>query len=396
MIQLNWGISSYIDGGGITQTADSALESGQEFLASEPFIAAGIIIVLLVVGVVATHYVVNRLRNVSDEMMDAIEECDEVTILMHNNPDPDAMACAMAVDRLAQKVGTDTQMVYPGRISHDENRAFRAVLDVSFENIESSEEITGDKVVLVDHKEPRGLEDSETVIPDIVIDHHSTSGGLSEEQIEFWYVDDNAGSCSAILTDFLEQQEIIGKKEDEVSISTKLATALYHGIKSDTNNLSQGVSDLDFRSINKLYSHIDSDKLHRISNPKADDDALETKARAIMGRDVRGPFAVSDVGEVQNTDAIPQAADELIRLEGLSAAVIIGLTEDSIRLSGRAYDDRIHLGEALRRAVEEIPNASAGGHAQMAGGSIPKDSIESGEVTRSDIIENLFDVMNGK
>lgn len=380
----------------LVDDASSVARESYDLAVSEPLVSVAVLILVLSVGAIGTHYVINSLRNVSDEMMDVLSDCEDITILMHNNPDPDAMACAMAVQRMAQKAGTESEIVYPGRISHDENRAFRAVLDVSFRNIDRSDQITGEKIVVVDHVEPRGLEDSETVVPDIVLDHHSSNGGLSEEQVDFWHVNEECGSCAAILTDFLAQQEILTDGSEDALISPKLSTALYHGIKSDTNDLSQGVSELDFKSINRLYSHIDSDKLHRISNPKADDDALETKARAIMGRDVRGPFAVSDVGEVQNTDAIPQAADELIRLEGISAAVIIGTTDGTIRMSGRAYDDRIHLGEALRRAVEDIPDAGAGGHAEMAGGSIPKDSINSTDINRSDVIEKLFDVMNGK
>lgn len=373
----------------------SLVDDSYSFVASEPIISVIILFLVLSVGAVSTRYILERLRHVSDDLMDVMRECEEVTILMHNNPDPDSMACGLGIDRLAEKVGTEAEIVYPGRISHDENRAFRAVLNVSFKKIERAEQMSGDKIILVDHAKPRGLTNSEKVVPDVVIDHHSTNSGLSEEQVEFWHVNDECGSCSAIVEEFLQQQEMLTGDADG-QVESKLATALYHGIKSDTNDLSKGVSDMDFRAINRLYPHIDSDKLQRISNPKADDDSLETKARAIMGRDVRGPFAVSDVGEVQNTDAIPQAADELIRLEGISAAVIIGTSEDTIRMSGRAYDDRIHLGEALRRAVDDIEDAGAGGHAQMAGGSIPKESISSSETTRSDIIENLFNVMNGR
>lgn len=347
-------------------------------------------------GVVTTHYVIRFFENESDRFLQVIEDCDKITVLMHNNPDPDAMACALAVDRLAQKVGVSAEMVYPGRIAHDENRAFRAVLNVDFRQIEHAREIEGDKVVLVDQFEPRGVEDGETIVPNAVIDHHD-SNGKNMENAEFSDIREDVGACSSILAKYLEEQDLANSNPDKNEISSDLATALYHGIKSDTNDISQSVSNLDFESVNLLYKNINEENLHRISNPKVDENSLETKARAIMGRDVRGPFAVSDVGDVQNTDSIPQAADELIRLEGISAAVVIGLCNEKIRLSGRAYDDRIHLGQALQRAVEEVtPKGGAGGHADMAGGEIPKEALEQSEHSRSDLVEKMFDVMDGK
>lgn len=372
------------------------IEDYYDVAISSPIISIILVVAVAGTGLLTTHYAIKWFKSESDRLLDVIDGCDTITVLMHNNPDPDAMACAMAVQRLAKEKDVETEIAYPGRISHDENRAFRAVLDVKFNNINHAGEINGEKIILVDQHTPRGVKNKENLIPNVVIDHHTVNGERND-QVEFWHIDEDVGACSSILTEFLNQQDLIDPNGENTDISKNLATALYHGIKSDTNDISKGVSNMDFDSINLLYNNIDEEKLHRISNPKVDGSSLETKARAIMGRDVRGPFAISDVGEVTNTDSIPQAADELIRLEGISAAAVIGTSEEDIRISGRAYDDRIHLGDALRRAVEDItPEGSAGGHAQMAGGSIPKKAFDECESSRSDLIEEIFDVMNGR
>jgi nanoRNase/pAp phosphatase (c-di-AMP/oligoRNAs hydrolase) len=372
------------------------LEEAYNLAISNPIVTLIVIIAVTGVGLVTVHYAIQWLKSDSDRLLEMMEGCETVTVLMHNNPDPDAMACAMAIKRLAHEKDVETEIAYPGRISHDENRAFRAVLNVDFNNIKHAGEISGEKIILVDQYEPRGVENGDSLIPNAVIDHHSVNGEKSE-QVEFWHVEESVGACSSILTGFLDEQGLVDPEGENTEISEDLATALYHGIKSDTDDISKGVSNKDFKSINLLYKNIGEEKLYRISNPKVDGSSLETKARAIMGREVRGPFAVSDVGEVTNTDSIPQAADEIIRLEGISAAVVIGTSDDSIRISGRAYDDRIHLGNALRRAVQEVTKeGTAGGHAQIAGGSIPKKSFDSCKSSRSDLIEKMFDVMNGK
>ncbi len=92
-----------------------------------------------------------------------------------------------------------------------------------------------------------------------------------------------------------------------------------------------------------------------------------------MGRDNggRAPYAFSEVGEVSNTDTIPQAADELETLEGVSAVVIVGEKEGTMRIAGRSRDDRVHIGRAIEAVVDDIPMAEGGGHARMGGGKVP-------------------------
>lgn len=373
-----------------TRIYEAILES----ISQDPILFGLIILLIILITIYVARKIARYLHHPSDDLASLIDESEHLTVLMHENPDPDAMASAMGIERIANKYDTDTQIAYPGRISHHENRAFRAVLDVSFDCINHVSEITGDTVILVDHYVPRGVEDGDTLIVDGVVDHHTVNGyPNTKDTTEFWYVEDKVGSCSTIVTEFLYELDIIS---EENGISKETATALYFGIKSDTNDMSKGVHDRDFKALTKLYRLKDDDMLHRIANPKVDKEALETRARAIMGREVRGSFAVSDVGEVQNPDAIPQASDELIQLEGLSAVIVIGTYNGDIRMSGRAYDDRVHLGNALSELANSIPGSEAGGHSEMAGGVIPLDTLETNNITRTDIIEDLFDVLNGR
>lgn len=352
--------------------------------------------ILYIVGFIALImllYIGSRLLSIvfksrSEKFSDALQSYETISIIMHHNPDPDAMASAMTIKHICDYIGVEAEILYSGNISHHENRAFRTVLDVQFTRIEDIDEITSEGVVLVDHNQIRQIDEDNDIHPNIIIDHHSEN--INEDDYKFCYIDPNVGACSSILTEFLYELDLLSEEFDD-----KLATALYHGIKSDTKNFSKKVSEIDFTSINRLYKYIDEDKLYRISNPKIDDNSLETKARAIMGRKVRGPFSVSDVGSVQNTDSIPQATDELIQLEGISSVVVIGTHNNLIRMSGRSHDDRTHLGEALNSVVQDIDGASAGGHADSAGGSIPIKSMESQDITRDEIINRIFDAMDG-
>ncbi|QLK25068.1 DHH family phosphoesterase [Natrinema zhouii] len=324
---------------------------------------------------------------------------DDVTVLMHPNPDPDAMSCAMGVAKIAESVDTDATLQFSGEIRHQENRAFRTVLDLDIDSIEASSQLESDAVVLVDHNTPRGFTGAQTVEPVAVIDHHPGNGAGTK----FTDVRTDYGAASTIIVEYLNDVGATMANEGDSSdfqISPELATGLLYGIQSDTNHLTNGCSRAEFDACAVLFSGIDEDLLDRIANPQVSDDVLQVKATAITEKRVEGPFAVCDVGEVGNVDAIPQAADELMQLEGVTAVVVYGEHDETLHLSGRSRDDRVHMGETLRHAISDIPMASAGGHARMGGGQLSVDHMNgigpSDGISRDEFEERLFSAMSGE
>ena len=335
----------------------------------------------------------NRLRRLLDKH-------DDVAIVMHPNPDPDAMASAMGVAAIAESVDTEATLYYPGEIRHQENRAFRTVLEIELETIESASDIDAETVVLVDHNTARGFTGAQKIEPLIVVDHHPGNGaGTAFTDVRTEY-----GAASTILVEYLEGIGVSIEAEEEsaggITLTSELATGLLYGILSDTNHLTKGCSAADFEAASFLFPAIDEEKLDRIANPQVSDDVLQIKADAIQKKRVEGSFAICDVGEIGNVDAIPQAADELMHLEGVTAVVVYGENDGTLHLSGRSRDDRVHMGEALRHAVSDIPMANAGGHARMGGGQLSVDHMNgigpSEGVSRLEFEERIFSAMAGE
>lgn len=322
---------------------------------------------------------------------------DEISILLHPNPDPDAMAAAMGIAAMADVVDTDVTIQYPGEIRHQENRAFRTVLELELGQVESASELASDNVVLVDHNTARGFTGAEMVEPIAVVDHHPGNGaGTAFTDVRTGY-----GAASTIVVEYLEEVGASFEGDDEEFVVTPaLATGLLYGIHSDTNTLTRGCSAADFDACAILFETVDEDLLDRVANPQVSDDVLHVKARAITQKRVEGAFAVCFVGAVDNVDAIPQAADELMQLEGITAVIVYGEQDGTLRLSGRSRDDRVHMGESLNHAVSEIPMAEAGGHARMGGGQISVEHMNgigpSDGLSKSEFEDRLFAVMAGE
>ena len=340
---------------------------------------------------------------------------DSVAVLMHSDPDPDAMASAVAAAEIARARGTEASIYYPGRIQRDENRAFETVLDLECERIERGDEITEDAVVLVDHNSVRDLKNDGVLDIVAVVDHHPGEGTGTR----FTDVRTGIGACASLFAEYFDdlgrtpvdtwldpspeedtEQLELEELREEGKLPASIATGLVYGIQTDTKNLTSGCTAADFEAVRYLYEGIDGDRLDRMANPDIDAEMLDVKARAITERDVRPPFAVSDVGTVSNSEAIPQAANELERLDSVSAVVVLGDTDGVIRLAGRSDDDRVHMGKLLGTLTDGIPLAGGGGHARMGGGRVHIEHMEGlgpGEgLTREEFKEQLFEAMNGE
>ena len=369
-------------------------------------------------------------------------KADEVAVLMHPNPDPDAMASAYGVAHLAESVGTSATMYFSGQIRHQENRAFRTVLDLDFERLEDASDIEEETVVLVDHNRARGFPGADRIEPIAVIDHHPGNGTgslFTDVRVEY-------GACASIVAEYFRElgatfpvtengsngatdvDDVNGSADvngvddlnaatdgsgendghhlppEEFVLTTAVATGLMYGIQADTKHLTKGCKHAEFEASSYLFPAVDEDLLDRIANPQVSSEVLDVKATAITGREVRGPFAVSNVGEVSDADTIPQAADELMQLEGVTAVIVFGKHNDTIHLSGRSRDDRVHMGRTLESVLDPVPMASAGGHARMGGGQVPAEYLAgigpSGanadpSLVADDLREQLFDSLSG-
>jgi nanoRNase/pAp phosphatase (c-di-AMP/oligoRNAs hydrolase) len=284
---------------------------------------------------------------------------DSLAIVTHDNPDPDAIASAVALSELAERVGLEAEVLYYGEISHQENRAFVNVLDLAVRNLADEQAPDANGIALVDHARP-SVNDQlppETAV-DVLIDHHPPRGSI---QARFADVRTDVGSTSTILVDHLAR---LGHPIDET-----LATALLYGIRVDTDGFTREVSVADYEAVGRLVAAVDESALSTIESPSMSADTLETLARAVRNREVRGPVLTACVGSNADRDAIAQAADRLLDLEAIETALVYGYSDDTIFASGRARGANIDLGETLRAAFDRIGNA--GGHVDMAGAQIP-------------------------
>ncbi|GAA0243583.1 DHH family phosphoesterase [Haladaptatus pallidirubidus] len=281
-------------------------------------------------------------------------------IFMHDNPDPDAIASAVALEGLAESVGTEAETCYYGAISHQENRAFVNLLELDLRNLDPGDDLSEFAgFALVDHSSP-GVNDQlpEDTPVDVVIDHHPPT-----HPVEARFVDlrSGVGATSSLLADYLEHLGI--------DPAERVATGLLYGIRVDTKDFTREVSESDFEAAAFLLPHANTSTLERVESPSISPDTFDTISRAIRNRELDGTVLASCVGALSDRDALAQAADRLLNMDGVNVTLVFGFMQGTVYVSARARGTDVDLGETMRAAFGQI--GSAGGHADMAGAQIP-------------------------
>lgn len=314
----------------------------------------------------------------TQQLWAVLGDISHLAVVTHDNPDPDAIASGLALSHLARATGCEATVCYYGEISHQENRAFVNVLDLTLHQLGPEDDLTQfDGFALVDHARP-GINDGlpPELSVDIIIDHHPPRG-----PVEARFVDlrSDVGATSTLLVEYFEQLDI--------TLDERVATALLFGIHVDTHSFTRGVDQQDFFAAASLVRVANFELLNKIEAPSVDPGTLNSLADAITNRRVEGEVLFSCVGTLANRDALSQAADRLLRLEGITTTVISGLYEGTVYVSARSRNEAIDIGETLRNAFDHI--GSAGGHADMAGAQLNLGVLE---VVESD--ESLVDVVS--
>jgi len=315
---------------------------------------------------------------------------ERMAVLTHDNPDPDSIASATALQAIADHHGVDADIFYLGDIGHQENRAFVNLLGIELNDWhERDHDIEYDTIALVDHA--RAAESETSWNPDIIIDHHESD---AEYEPAFADIRPNMSSTSTILTKYIQ--------EFDMNVGEAVATALLYGIRAETLDFKRDTNPADLTAAAYLYPFANHDTLEQVESPSMSPETLDVLAEAITNREVQGSHLVSNAGFIRDREALAQAAQHLLNLEGITTTGVFGLADDKIYLAARSKDIRMNIGKVLQDAYGDIGEAA--GHSTQASAEIPLGiftGIETNEDNRDTLLQlteeavktKLFDAM---
>ena len=288
------------------------------------------------------------------------EAAERVLILMQDDPDPDAIASALALKSLLGRNRTSAPICTFGTITRPENVAMCKILEIEVDEISAQALDQFDRVAMVD-VQPTFLEERFEGV-DLVIDHHPVERPIKARIRD---VRPSYGATSTILVEYLRAADI--------KITQRLATALFYGIKSDTLGLERGGTRADLEAFSFLYLLANHNALRRIERPELSDAALDILAQGLVRRRIVRKVFFSHLGRLSVMAQIPQFADFGLQAEGVEWSVVSGVVNDNVHVSVRNVGYVKSAGDVCRAAFGDI--GSAGGHRTMAKAVIPLRSL---------------------
>ena len=296
-----------------------------------------------------------------DALHAALAGANQVLILPHTNPDPDAIASAVALRALlVHRFNLDVRVGYRGIIGRAENRALVRYLGQPLRQVRLRDIQTAAAVVLVDTQPGAGnCAAPPAAAVRAVIDHHPARGDAPRDA--FVDLRPTTGATASIVTEYLRAADF--------PLSRPLATALFYGIKSDTLGLIRDTSAADIAAYLYLQPQVDPVALMAIEQAPVPVTYFRQLNAAIQAAHIYEDMVIVNLGRLVYPDLAAELADWLLRLEGMQWSLCLGEYERMVVFSLRTRHVQGGAGQVAQAVVEGI--GSAGGHGMVAGGQVP-------------------------
>ena len=312
------------------------------------------------------------LQGALENLYETASGADSLLILPHNDPDPDAIASAVALRYLlSERLGMESTIAYQGIIGRAENKALVRYLDHPLELLSDSDLQQSSCLALIDTQPGAGnisLPLGTSVA--LVIDHHAWRKETATTN--FADVRPELGATSTILTQYLQAAG--------VNLPSSLATALFYGIKTITMGLSRDTSPDDAAAYAYLQPRIDVGALAKIEHAQVPADYFRSFDAALRGARMYNGLILAYIAVLSYPELAAEMADVLLRLEKAQWVICIGVHYEALILSVRTRSKE-HKAEELVQAIV-AGEGSAGGHGTMAGGQIPLGDKDAGQQVR--------------
>jgi nanoRNase/pAp phosphatase (c-di-AMP/oligoRNAs hydrolase) len=283
-------------------------------------------------------------------------DADRVLILLHNEPDPDALAAGLALRNVLRRTRTTAIIGALKGITRPENLRMADLLDIQVETVTPDEFAGFDRIATVD-VQPHYFGG---MLPrvDLVVDHHPEQPGYTAV---FKDIRSDFGSTCTILTEHL--------RAVDVNISERTATAMLYAIKSDTLFFARQTNRLDLEAFSFLYPLADPALIRKMEGAEITLERLEHVTRALATSRLRHQVLSAFLGETSREDFVPYTADFLLQVENVKWTIVSGVVGGQLILSVRNLGYSRNAGEFVKANFADI--GSAGGHRAMAKAVMP-------------------------
>jgi len=311
-------------------------------------------------GVVTRSASRNSAQTRLNGFWDLFDREDKVLVVI--SADPDALASAMAVKRLLSYRVMSVTIGYPNEIRRLNNLTMVERLKIPIERLHTLSIKNYTKKVLLD-SQPTHQPCFERLQFDAVIDHHPVTEGWDADFID---IRPGYGAVSSMMVEYLRSAGI--------KPSVTLATALFYGIKVDTQNFEKkNMQPAEGASFRYLFNIANRDLVRKFELTELR--RSELKYFKIALNEVRASKrrAYVHLGRVGTPDILVIIADFLNHVDQFDWVLVSGIHGEKLVVIFRCDGYRKNAGKLAEKIFSEF--GSAGGHKEAARAEVPLKNL---------------------
>lgn len=289
-------------------------------------------------------------------------EYENIVIQCHDNPDADALASAYGLYIFFKEQEKQVEIIYGGRNKIRKSNLVLMVeeLHIPVQYVESLEK--PQLLITVDCQYGEGNVTRFDAHEVAVIDHHEVSGELPPLN----EVRSNLGACSTLIWQMLKEVGF------DINTHRELATAMYYGLFTDTNALTEIAHplDMDLRDEAKF----DVAMITKFRNCNLSIEELETAGAALLRSDYIDEyrFAIVKAG-ICDPNILGIISDLVLEVDIIDICLVFSVLPKGIKLSVRSCVKEVNASELAQEICNGI--GGGGGHFVKAGGTIKMELL---------------------
>lgn len=321
-----------------------------------------------------------------EKLLDVLDKNKPVSIIVHNNPDPDALASSLALNRLLKIEGYKrVRIFYDGIVGRAENQALIRNLKIPLSRTKNMALKNDRQLILVDCQPYTGnVTLPEGIPPVAVIDHHPLSRKTSK--IPFKDVRPDYGASSTIIYEYY--------KALNSPIPKDVATALFYAIFSETQNLGREGSPADKNAYLDLLPQVGFAQLSKIQFPAISKEFVSHLADALLNTFYYKNLSGVILDQLPYPDFVAEMADFLLRIRNITWSICIGSYGNLIYISLRTSNVDANASRVIKKVIPRY--GTAGGHDMIAGARIKIDQRKKKGIDRikKNIVKKMLRELN--
>lgn len=316
-----------------------------------------------------------------DRLRSVVSDRDHVAVVLPKGASIDSLAAGLGFRAVCREFGVTTRLFVEGELTSEDSKTFCNLFDLDPTLIGGTARSASECDAAVVIGGGGAIPNCESVPVVAVIRHRQ----LTDENILTITRPDD-GSTSTTVTEIVRRASFTPNQ--------RVATALLYGIRAGTGEFRRPTGENDHRAAGYLHSFADLGRVEELHAPSISDESFDVIGDAIINRERRSSFAVTNVGLVPTVSALEEAASTLLRVEGVSSAAVFGVHDETIVISCQTDDVRMNAVDVLEAAFDDTYDVAGNADASLI--RVPLGIFSATGISENETLDELIDLSGRK